>query len=108
MLFHLRLIRQPNGVRSVKKCRAIQQGAIRKIRTWDNRHSVQPIPDAAHVTHRVFRAEVGRKLELHSNWLKECSFSSRDRSATLSRGAISRTRDFAVLLARSFVLPRSR
>src|SRR6185437_1551206 len=52
-----------------------------------------------HVAHRVFPAEVGRKLEPHSMRLKECSFSSLDRSATLSRGA-TRTRDFAVLLAR--------
>jgi hypothetical protein len=58
--------------------RAILQGAIRKIRTWDNHHWAQPTRDAVLEERRVFVAEVGRKLEPHSMRLKECSFSLLD------------------------------
>src|SRR6266403_1031694 len=52
--------RQPTDPFSAR-VRAIQQGAIRKIRMSDNRRWPQPILDARCATRRGFVAEVGRK-----------------------------------------------
>jgi hypothetical protein len=52
---------QPNGVRCVKKCPAIQQAEIRKTRMWDNPRQAQPNPDVGREERHEFPVEAGKK-----------------------------------------------
>ena len=74
--------RQPTDPFSAR-VRATQQGAIRKSRTSDNRHQVQPILDARCATRRVFVAEVGRKSGSRRASSEESSSSWQKRSAMI-------------------------
>jgi hypothetical protein len=71
------LIMQPSDVRSAKKDEADLRGAIRTTRTWDNRHLVQPILDAAPAKRRGSVAEAQCKSGSRPAPSEECSFSSR-------------------------------
>ena len=71
------LIRQPDGVRSPTKHQAVLQGAIRKPRRWDTRHSVQPIRDVPCARLRVSVAAVERMVPPHQERLDNRSSSCR-------------------------------
>ncbi len=75
--------RRPTDPFSAKKVRATQQGAIRKIRTSDNRRWPRPILDALRATRRGSAAEVGRKSGSRRASSEEYSFSRCEKSALI-------------------------
>jgi hypothetical protein len=88
--FGVRLVMRPVDPVSAKKVRATPQGAIRKIRTSDNRRWPQPILDALRVKHRESDAEAQRKSGSHRP-SEEYSFSQCEKSA-LNRPPLFRVR----------------
>ena len=75
--------RRPTDPFSAKKVRATQQGAIRKIRTSDNRRWPRPILDARRATRRGSAAEVARKSGSRRASSEEYSSSWRKTSALI-------------------------
>src|SRR5207244_13425004 len=73
---------QPVDRFAAKKVRATQQGAIRKMRTSDNRRWLQPILDALRVKHRGSVAEAERKSGSHRP-SEQYSFSQCEKSALI-------------------------
>ena len=82
--------RRPVDRFSAKKVRATQQGAIRKIRTSDNRRWPQPILDALRAKHHESVVEAQRRSGSH--WAPEEYSFSRCEKSPLIKPALFRVR----------------
>jgi hypothetical protein len=82
-VFVLTLTRRTTDSCLGKRVRAIQQGAIRTIRTSDNHHSAQSTRDVRFATRHVSVAEVERKGGPHPSPSEECLFSLPETSAMI-------------------------